>query len=539
MLARMLADSAPPVRGGRQAPTSPRTVQQTVTLAGAGKIFEQPPQTGAPPSPGSARSGYGGSGSVYGNYSYGGSSRSRSKGSSGKSTSGPQLRQPAQSTRAGQEYERGRSDAGVGEGREKGAHARTGVPILGAATPMPAPNLGAATPLPAPSNSQSQQPWWLPSFAEEMESVPEALSLRPPSLLRVVTWNVWFSPHRAHQRMTALFAELLSYAPDVACLQEVLPDLASSLRTSATLCRVYDISTNDVAPYGVLLLVRKSLRATISEMQLPTKMGRKLVLAEFDSSGGVAADFGLPPLTCAVATVHLESLDNVETRKAQLQVASARLQPYDCALLCGDFNFDSTCTWGDWRSSRSITSPRRYVRPSSELENSVLADVLPGYVDTWPAVHPGDPGHTFDGKSNPYVPDANERMRYDRVLTRGAAPLAVSILGQRARASPIAPAPMHPSDHYGLSVDVNLAVALDMSASSSSGGGWGGLNDWFQRPVDLVGETVLGLPVAIMRPVMKFRLGFGNGFGSSNASQTDVLQASESRTSQRGHEVDV
>ena len=116
----------------------------------------------------------------------------------------------------------------------------------------------------------------LPALSAEAEWAPSILEKRPPTTLRVLTWNVWLSSTRLQERMAALFSELLRDAPDVACLQEVLPELAEAVRRSAALLRVYDVSTNVVMPYGNLLLVRKSLRAFIREIKLPSTMGRKL-----------------------------------------------------------------------------------------------------------------------------------------------------------------------------------------------------------------------------------------------------------------------
>jgi len=70
----------------------------------------------------------------------------------------------------------------------------------------------------APADDAS---WTIPPLAREMATAPVLFSERPMSHLRICTWNVWFSPHRAQERMAALFSELLNEAPDLICLQEV------------------------------------------------------------------------------------------------------------------------------------------------------------------------------------------------------------------------------------------------------------------------------------------------------------------------------
>ena len=185
------------------------------------------------------------------------------------------------------------------------------------------------SPLPLDQITKSLPSWRLPPFNEE--AVLSARMART-SRLRVCTWNVWFSPHRADERMAALFTAALQEAPDVLCLQEVVPELASSVRSSAALCRLYDISSNEVGSYGCLILARRSLNAAFREVALPTRMGRSLLIADWiDEHSGKSVGLG-----CC----HFESLSNAELRRKQLAVAGSVLESYGHALICGDFNFD-------------------------------------------------------------------------------------------------------------------------------------------------------------------------------------------------------
>jgi endonuclease/exonuclease/phosphatase family metal-dependent hydrolase len=259
---------------------------------------------------------------------------------------------------------------------------------------------------------------------------------RPTSELRVLTWNIWFDDLSSQHRLNALLCELLASAPDLACLQEVRPGVAEALRASIPLCSVYDISCNDVGRYGNLTLVRKDFDATFAVMQLPTRMGRNLLLAECRSR--------LPGLL--IGNVHLESLAHEDLRREQLLAAGNALKNHPRALLCGDFNFDSTQTYGDWAREMPQRHPEM-------LENCVLAEVLPDFVDAWPAVR-DDEGFTFDGSLNPVcVRDRSERMRYDRIIAKGGMqsllPVGASLLGK----SEITEWGLMPSDHFGLEVD--------------------------------------------------------------------------------------
>lgn len=160
-----------------------------------------------------------------------------------------------------------------------------------------------------------EQPTWaLPALDFTLPPV------RDDGGLRIVTWNVWFAPHEADARMAALFVEALAAAPDVICLQEVVPELAESIRASAALRAAYSISTNHIDSYGVVVLARHALAPTYCERALPSRMGRSLLIAECRPSTPDAA-----ASLVAVATVHLESLNNAATRRSS---CNARTRPW-------------------------------------------------------------------------------------------------------------------------------------------------------------------------------------------------------------------
>lgn len=246
-------------------------------------------------------------------------------------------------------------------------------------------------------------------------------------------------------------AALLAEEADVVGLQEVVPGFADAIRRSGA-AKTYAISPNNVGSYGCLLLVRKSLAPEFFESEFPTSMGRSLIWAELTAA----------PHSLAVGTVHLESLDSESLRAKQLAISARALAPFDSAALIGDFNFDATRSWGDWRRSEPA-------RGRAALENTVtLRANLPGWVDSWAALRPEDPGLTFDGEANPAcVRDPHERMRYDRVMTRGAiTPRAVTLLGTEA----IDEHGRRPSDHFGVACVATVgAPPRDCAPGTSEG----------------------------------------------------------------------
>jgi len=275
----------------------------------------------------------------------------------------------------------------------------------------------------------------------EAEGAYHTMQDRPETTLRMLSWNVWFDDLWAHQRQRAVLKELLRAAPDVACLQEVLPGFAAAVRECGELLSLYDVSPQDVRPYGVLLLVRRELGAVFPDKWLPSHMARRLVSAEL--RGRWPGMF--------ITSVHLESLNHRNVRKQQLSEAAEWMRGRSHSILCGDFNFDDTKTWGDWKQQEPA-------HPPQELENHVLLEELPGHLDCWREVNPQEPGYTFDGKANPInCHDPEECMRYDRVMANvaGFMPKAATLLGTDALEE-AQDWGLRPSDHFGLLVDLEV-----------------------------------------------------------------------------------
>jgi len=269
-------------------------------------------------------------------------------------------------------------------------------------------------------------------------------------MLSVVTWNVWFDRFAFHIRRDMILETLWRLSPDVICLQEVLPSFLPPLCQSPW-CDQYDMSDDgsgsSLGSYGVLTLCKKKLHATFRWHPFPTRMGRQLLCAEM-------VLLGTPTL---IGNVHLESLANHPTREEQLKVCQRQLEPFDNAILCGDFNF---CSY------RNFTG-------TGPLENDCLQQILPDFVDVWPLIQPGEKGYTFDSEVNTMLMRP-EQMRYDRVLFRTHSkrlqPQTISILGNQSattettnpRFATVDQIPTHmldkvfPSDHFGLKTEFYL-----------------------------------------------------------------------------------
>lgn len=238
--------------------------------------------------------------------------------------------------------------------------------------------------------------------------------------VRLVTWNAWFGGHMFEDRCDALLADLERRRPDVIALQEVTQALLRALLGAPWIRAGYHASQREVTSYDVVILSRLPIRR-LAEVELPTEMGRRLLVAE---------------LACglAVATVHLESTrEEAQARAAQLRIIQPVLERYPDVVLVGDMNF----------------------QPDDPVENAVLD---PSFVDTWPVLRPGEPGYTVDTDVNTMrlqVRSTPTHKRIDRVFLRSQRWQARSI--ELTGTRPVAPDGTFISDHFGLETVLTTA----------------------------------------------------------------------------------
>lgn len=266
-----------------------------------------------------------------------------------------------------------------------------------------------------------------------------------PTAFSILTWNIYFAPHQWATWMQHILAECERLQPDVLCFQEVLPPFMALLQDEEKPTELMISSNNDenasggrnswlarndyicstldpkgVVPYGVLTMVKRKHRPHFQSLDLPSRMGRRLLLTHLESMGrGVEGEEveskGKLIEEWIIGNVHLESLDSTTLRAEQLRNAGVSLSLKEeriNVVLCGDFNF---CSERNYDIGDSLQS----------LENEVFPLALPSFQDLWPSVKKGTKeekeGFTFDGTRNTLIrmPRPDPQMRYDRVLWRG------------------------------------------------------------------------------------------------------------------------
>ena len=252
------------------------------------------------------------------------------------------------------------------------------------------------------------------------------------SILRILTWNVYGRARYVNTRVPAIISEIGRANADVVCLQEVAPWMAKRLHRDPTLRRTYRFIASKRLFYlrGALLILSRWPTKGTSYLPFNRGMyGRGALAAKLEVPG-----FG--PLV--VATTHLVSfLERKRVRAAQLKKTLQWLAPYDDVILAGDFNF------GDGEQpATSVLDPR--------------------YRDPWPALHPGQPGFTWNREAS-WLTRVNsfrgeKSRRLDRILVRSPrlVPTAIELRGTEAITSrrPI----LHPSDHFALLASLRIAA---------------------------------------------------------------------------------
>jgi endonuclease/exonuclease/phosphatase family metal-dependent hydrolase len=308
-------------------------------------------------------------------------------------------------------------------------------------------------------------------------------SKRMSRAVKLLTYNIWFDDTFLRARTHQIARLLSAAAPDIACLQEVTAESYSILLKE--LEERYDFSPLcEERSYFATMMVAKRYSSHFHTVRMPSEMGRFLLVGRVRMSQVGAEDL-------VVVTSHFESMSSRPLRRRQLAIAAETLREFPGRwVLCGDFNF---CSYQNFRG-----------RQPNDLENTVLADVLPKFHDVWPLLHPAPTaestddswrGYTFDSEKNLNIIQ-EEKMRYDRIVVSADAsstglrvePTWISLFGEdpverdllaqfppeagvllelpaRAHTSdPFSTPPkatademvVYPSDHFGLVAEIQL-----------------------------------------------------------------------------------
>eukprot|EP00467_Chlorarachnion_reptans_P023456 CAMPEP_0114494102 /NCGR_PEP_ID=MMETSP0109-20121206/4469_1 /TAXON_ID=29199 /ORGANISM="Chlorarachnion reptans, Strain CCCM449" /LENGTH=337 /DNA_ID=CAMNT_0001671109 /DNA_START=114 /DNA_END=1127 /DNA_ORIENTATION=- len=231
----------------------------------------------------------------------------------------------------------------------------------------------------------------------------------PYEELRMVTYNVWFSPRNQAARAKALISITLSKKPHIICFQEVTPVFLSILKADPRIQKEFTLSDTtgttlrgSKLQYGVLMCVHTGLLIRSWALHVvPSNMSRRPLLARIRILSSKRDQFETDRkketvafCDISVATCHFESMNASSVRAQQLAYVFKELdgknQPIDpdCLktgngkvhsegqqqsdmlfenrFLLGDFNFDADREEG---SSEEQSIPKHYVDAWRELRS--------------------------------------------------------------------------------------------------------------------------------------------------------------------------
>lgn len=284
-------------------------------------------------------------------------------------------------------------------------------------------------------------PGFLRSSMERMSGSNEGLEVQYP-VIRVATFNLWFSSKYRHERTVAVLDILHQEEAHVICLQEVTPDFLKQLLAEPWVQERYSITHKDQASLGVMkyatVMLSRLEVVSYSLHELPSFMDRKLITGQFKVYGH----------QIIVGTVHLESELQVQSRQQQMQCLHQWLGEKNLSyIIAGDFNFGTEA-----------------------VENQSLEAYQ--WMDVWATKKRNEEGFTRDTVTNKLLhaqyPDGLQ-ARFDRVVAHtcessscGLEPAHIERLGLEP-VSPELPQ-VHPSDHYGLSATL-LVLTQEESAA--------------------------------------------------------------------------
>jgi endonuclease/exonuclease/phosphatase family metal-dependent hydrolase len=228
------------------------------------------------------------------------------------------------------------------------------------------------------------------------------------------------------KRTPALLRLLKDSKADLMALQEAQPWFMARLQKEEWIkdYKIAQPKTKSGEPCELCVLSKIPLEKVIY-LELPGRLGRGALIVRCKIGGR----------SVALATVHLESfLEDGPVRAKQLEAVFPKLKDADDAVLLGDFNF------GDGE------------KETASLEKS--------FTDLWNALHPKEPGYTWDKEASPMAlqgsfPDEKSR-RLDRILVRSGYWKAkdISLLGDH----PVSEKEkdLFPSDHFGLTATLEI-----------------------------------------------------------------------------------
>ena len=237
--------------------------------------------------------------------------------------------------------------------------------------------------------------------------------------MKVLSYNVWFDEYKQTERLESLLAVILSYDPDIICLQEVIPVVHTELKNYL---KCYDIFPKKLKKsYGCVILSKHKIKNNEEYIFLNSVMGRSLLVTELMVNN--------KPLF--VANCHFESMFKIKTKNKekikQYELSEEILTKISLKgpiILCADTNL--------------LKSEEKYYFDNEK------------WTDCWNLSKDTKKQFTYDYYTNMNMKHKKMgkfRSRIDRIIYNGSLKLNQFYLIKGIDGL------IHPSDHHGIMVD--------------------------------------------------------------------------------------
>ena len=282
----------------------------------------------------------------------------------------------------------------------------------------------------------------------EARAAYEPVSVGMRGDIRLLTYNIWFADVAMSARLEALGRVIRECDPHVLCLQEVTPQTVSVLRAQPW----FDDYVMGPAPhlqdYFSMMMFKRGVKSELVKREKHvfrnSQMGRYLDVTSYMRDPHSGAHL-------AVGTSHLESYINstrtsANERRVQIQECFSVMNKHPNAVFMGDTNWDD--------KDGDVPMPS-------------------DWCDAWLDKRPGDPGFTYDAKTNDMLRGYLQK-RLDRafVKLRDFDVRAIEMVGKQPipgvtyhktvsnrGKSQLVELPVLPSDHYGLLLTLRAKTA--------------------------------------------------------------------------------
>lgn len=240
--------------------------------------------------------------------------------------------------------------------------------------------------------------------------------------VKVMTYNLWFDDHRRAERIRDIIVIINKEAPDVVCLQEVIPETLQVLRDSLTNYLFTKKSLSQF--YDTVILIKKEHEIIGGKIhQLPESIMRRnleLVLLTL-STGDV----------WVVGNFHLESIFGQQSNATEIKRNQFKFSLDKANELANLSGAKHVAIMGD-----TNLGFREYYKHNSQWN------------DCWEvAGKPKDHTYTNDGKRNDNLKH-NYRNRMDRIIIDSNTTVVAASFRLIGTDQP------NPSDHFGIVVEL-------------------------------------------------------------------------------------